>query len=244
MVPRTDMMQGLQRQQDGGGWRARLRRRSQRGAALVEAAIITPVLFTIIFGAIEYGLMFKDSLTLSNATRAGARIGSIDGNNQYTDYDIVNAVTASLGAANVTNTQYLIIYKATPTVAGGAPLNAPPLDCLNAAALVTTTGGVSGTNGAYCNIYGGGYLATFNSSAKSTFGACPSVSTGPDHFWCPVGTATPGTGRQVLQSTSSTADGGPDYVGVYIKITHKALTGLVTNNKALSDNTVQRIEPH
>jgi Flp pilus assembly protein TadG len=239
-MPRTQSSNRQRPRGIGGLLARRLHIRSERGAALVEAAIVFPVLFTIILGSLEYGLMFKDSLTLSNATRAGVRAASIDGNNQFSDYDVLNAVTASLGAAGVGNTQYVIVYKATPATLGAAPLSAPPANC------VTTGDGLaSGTSGITnsCNIYSGAYLQTFTSANKSTFGTCPTVSTSPDHFWCPVGT-TAATGRQVLQSGSSTADGGPDYIGVYVKVTHKALTGLVTNNKALSDNSVQRIEPH
>jgi Flp pilus assembly protein TadG len=47
-----------------------------RGAALVEAAIVFIPLSVIVFGIIEYGFIFKNSLTLSSATRAGARTAS------------------------------------------------------------------------------------------------------------------------------------------------------------------------
>jgi Flp pilus assembly protein TadG len=52
------------------------RDRGERGAALVEAAIILPVVMLIVFGIIEWGLAFKDALTVSSATRAGARTAS------------------------------------------------------------------------------------------------------------------------------------------------------------------------
>ena len=53
--------------------RADLAGRSQRGAALIEAAIIMPVLLMIVFGVFEYGLLFRDELTLAQSTRDGAR---------------------------------------------------------------------------------------------------------------------------------------------------------------------------
>ena len=48
-----------------------LRRRRQdneRGAALVEMALVTPLLVLLVFGILEFGLAFRDRLTVSNAT--------------------------------------------------------------------------------------------------------------------------------------------------------------------------------
>lgn len=49
--------------------RTLLRRRSERGAALVEFAIVVPVLFLLIFGIIDFGVLYRDQL----ATRSGLR---------------------------------------------------------------------------------------------------------------------------------------------------------------------------
>lgn len=48
--------------------------RRARGAAVVELAIITPVLLTMLFGIIEYGYVFMVRQTLTNAAREGVRI--------------------------------------------------------------------------------------------------------------------------------------------------------------------------
>ena len=50
-------------------------RNRQRGAAAVEFAIILPVLVVLVFGMIEFGLMFYDKAVLTNASREGARAG-------------------------------------------------------------------------------------------------------------------------------------------------------------------------
>jgi len=59
--------------------------RNQRGAALVEFAIVVLLLFTLLFGIIEFGLIIKDYLTVSQAAREGARCASLRGD--------INAVT-------------------------------------------------------------------------------------------------------------------------------------------------------
>jgi Flp pilus assembly protein TadG len=53
-------------------------RRAERGATLVEAALVMIPLFVIIFGIIEFGLLFKDQLSASNAVRAAARKASVE----------------------------------------------------------------------------------------------------------------------------------------------------------------------
>ena len=46
---------------------------NQNGAALVEFAIVLPLLLILIFGIIEFGVMFYDKAMITNATREGAR---------------------------------------------------------------------------------------------------------------------------------------------------------------------------
>src|SRR5579884_3599591 len=93
----------------------------QQGAALLEFALVAPILLLLVFGAIEYGMFFKDYLTVSNTTRTGARVASAAGSDADADYQIIQAVkaaaTALPGGAN--SIQELSIYKSTS--AGGGP---------------------------------------------------------------------------------------------------------------------------
>jgi Flp pilus assembly protein TadG len=49
------------------------RRRSQRGAAAVEFALIMPILLMLVFGAIQYGIYFWSSQGGSDAARSASR---------------------------------------------------------------------------------------------------------------------------------------------------------------------------
>jgi Flp pilus assembly protein TadG len=49
----------------------------QNGAALVEFAIVLPVLFMLIFGMIEFSVMLYDKAMITNASREGARAGIV-----------------------------------------------------------------------------------------------------------------------------------------------------------------------
>jgi hypothetical protein len=55
---------------------SRIRRRAgskSRGAVIVEAAIITPILFLFVFGAIEIGILMSSISATSSGARDGAR---------------------------------------------------------------------------------------------------------------------------------------------------------------------------
>jgi Flp pilus assembly protein TadG len=55
----------------------RFRRKSARGAAAVEFAIVLPILFLLVFGVMEWGYYFFIETTVLNAAREGARAGSV-----------------------------------------------------------------------------------------------------------------------------------------------------------------------
>jgi Flp pilus assembly protein TadG len=52
----------------------------ERGAALVEFALITPLLFLLVAGAIDFGFMINRDTLVNNATREGAREGTVNPN--------------------------------------------------------------------------------------------------------------------------------------------------------------------
>lgn len=53
--------------------------RDQRGAAVVEFALILPVLVMLVFGIIQFGRAYNTTISLTAAAREGARLLSLDG---------------------------------------------------------------------------------------------------------------------------------------------------------------------
>lgn len=51
--------------------------KSQRGASMVEFALVLPLLILLVFGIIEFGLALYDKAVLTNASREGARKGIV-----------------------------------------------------------------------------------------------------------------------------------------------------------------------
>ena len=93
-------------------------RRSQRenGAALVEFAVIAPLLMILIFGIVEMGLAFRDRLTVSSAVQSAARIGSVLGTENEADFATLQAITAGLnGQLDPTNITAVYIYRSDET---------------------------------------------------------------------------------------------------------------------------------
>lgn len=55
-----------------------IRSRTERGASLVEFALVLPVLCLFLFGIIQFGIVFDRQQSINSAAREGARIGSLE----------------------------------------------------------------------------------------------------------------------------------------------------------------------
>jgi len=51
--------------------------KSQKGVAAVEFAIVLPLLVLLLFGIIEFSILFYDKAVITNASREGARAGIV-----------------------------------------------------------------------------------------------------------------------------------------------------------------------
>ena len=199
-------------------WKLRARRRlGDRGAALVEMILFTPILVMIAIGILEFGLAWRDSITVSSTTRAGARVGSNAGNDRMADYNTLLAVQAAVASIPNAQINKVVIYKSTRTD------GVVPPEC------TTATGGVD-SGGVQCNVYTGAQLASLASTQFSTSGSTCSAGS-PDVSWCPLG-------RQSQQSA------GADYLGVWISVSHPYVTRIFPGSGlTITDSAVMRLEP-
>ena len=84
-----------------GSHRGQVRGRNPRvtrdsGAALVEFTLISTLIFMLLFGIIEFGLAFRDRLTIANATQTSARVVSALGSDDASDYETLKSIEQSL----------------------------------------------------------------------------------------------------------------------------------------------------
>ena len=194
--------------------RTRVRRRSERGGAMIEFAFVLPLLALFAFCAIEMGLGWSARLTVQTAVRAGVRVGSAQGAVATADQVLLLSTGAALNDLGPANVNWVVVFKSTTTN------GAVPTACLTG-----TPHSVSGS----CNAYTGAQLAQVmaGTSPGSWFG-CGVGSL--DLSWCP-------TSRQAIQAL------GTDYLGVWVSARHPMLTGFFGSTLTIADHAVMRLEP-
>jgi len=180
--------------------------------------LITPILVMFAIGILEYGLAWRDSITISSTLRAGARVGSNAGDDRLADYNTLLAVQAAVASIPSTQINKIVIFRST-TVDGQISTN-----CRN------STTGISGQ----CNVYTAAQLASLSQSSFATNGSGASATCAagsPDVMWCPLDRET----RQAV---------GTDYFGIWMQVTHPYVTRLFPGTGiTIRDSTVMRIEP-
>ena len=73
------------------------RARGERGAVAVEFALIMPMLCMLVFGIMEFGYMINRDMLVGNASRDGARVGSLAG----TYADICKSIKSELSSMSI-----------------------------------------------------------------------------------------------------------------------------------------------
>jgi hypothetical protein len=216
-------------------------RRGERGAVLPEAAIVLPIVMVFVLGILEYGLFFRDSLTTSNISRDGARVGSAANDDYDADYYILQQVKQDAVALNggVASIDYVVIYNASGP---GSPGPGSTCGAGTPVAVSDGSNGTADTIGA-CDVY---VPSDFN-RPKSDFDNATTVfspGTGPLNW--------PGPARNQYHDAShprsdsplpsGQPDLGPDYIGVYVHMTHHFITGLFGQTVTVTDSTMLKIE--
>ena len=88
--------------------------RDERGASAVEFAIIASLLFMILFGTIQFGIIFNRYQGVQAASREAARLGSLQ---DTTVVAIEDRVADSLSIVNPANKVNCNVSSGTPTLA-------------------------------------------------------------------------------------------------------------------------------
>ncbi|MFT7600413.1 MAG: hypothetical protein ACI8TP_003355 [Acidimicrobiales bacterium] len=136
----------------------------ERGAAIVETALITPLLLLLSLGGAEVGFRIRDHQTVTNASRAAARVISSSGDSRLADYDALSTLQAALGSFDTADVVRIIVFKPEPD--GSLPV-------LCEASAVADL----------CTQYDGSDLSVL----PGTFVGTTSCTAGsPDENWCPL----------------------------------------------------------
>lgn len=196
---------------------------AESGAAIVEIALIAPVLFLLVFGLLEFAVVFRDQLTTQDAVGDSVRMGAIVGpaatsGGGNADYEMMRALREGLGSIPREWVTGVVVFKGNPASAGPAA-NQVPAACKNGFA-------VPGR----CNVY----------PPQQMFQALDPGGVGASYFTCPGGPA--------CSWPPSSRDDGPnpteiDYVGVWVRVQRQAFTGFFRPTFTFERAAVLRLEP-
>ena len=90
--------------------------RGERGAALVEMAIISLLLLLLIAGGYDFGQAWRQGLITNEAARTGARTGSALGDNYLADWYALSGSRAALqNSGRLDDVERVVIYRADTT---------------------------------------------------------------------------------------------------------------------------------
>jgi Flp pilus assembly protein TadG len=73
----------------------RIQIRNQQGQTMTEFALVLPVLALILFAVIQFGIVFNNYITLTDATRAGARRAAVSRQDPNRNSVVISAVRSS-----------------------------------------------------------------------------------------------------------------------------------------------------
>jgi Flp pilus assembly protein TadG len=135
------------------------RGRSERGAELIELALVLPILLLMFAAIMDFALVFQRFLVVSNAAREGARIAVLPG---YSEADVQSRVTA-----------YVQNGTGDDTITPATELDAVEVDPPDADPFAAAQVTVSITHsyllmGAVSGLLGGGSWTTITLTARST----------------------------------------------------------------------------
>ncbi len=86
-------------------------RRGEKGAAAVEFSLVVGVLLTIALGAFEYGMLFRDWMSVTVSAREGARVAASAATYGQADCVILEAAAGALRSLDSGSLDEVHIYR-------------------------------------------------------------------------------------------------------------------------------------
>ncbi len=222
---------------------------TDRGAALVEAALVLPILVFLLFAIIEVGGTLRSYSGTASSVRVGSRAASVAGSDPMADRAILERMASQAGTFADGEIELVVIWKATgpgdPVPAACVPADTSSPNLVSRGDAGSLPDGLGA-----CNVYiqpgapGGAFAMASGSAtypAEHYFGcsgpADPDASHRVDCDW-------PSTSRRVLTSPRGSSDpSSTDYVGVYMRVLHPSATGVLGDGITITDRSIALIEP-
>jgi hypothetical protein len=198
--------------------RRRFGARSERGAVVVEAALVTPLLMALLLGIIEMALLMRDDVALTSAVRNGGRTASAN---------------AGAGPGGVN--------EGGDCTSPCSPANAPMFAQLAANAIQTAGTALPKDSIQELWVYKAndkGFPGANGSTAMTCGTNCVKYKWVPakDQFRYSSGTWTSST-------VNACANNSPDSIGIYLLAKHDFISGFFGQSVNIEDHAVFTFEP-
>lgn len=191
-----------------------MRRRSEKGVALLEAALVLPLLFLLFVGMIEGGTAYRDGNTLARATQQSARSNARIADGQFADYESLKSLESGLAALDASSVSRVIVYDAGPTG------DTPSAQCL--AVNRPDDLSVRGRNNV-CNVYSAAQISADD----------------PTRFGCGGGDWD----RNFCPGDRTRSGNSPTKVGVWVELDFDKVTKVFPGSLSLTRAAVYQLEP-
>ena len=157
-----------------------------RGQALVELALITPILMLVLLGAVDLGRVFYASITITNAAREGAQAASQDPASYIAGGSCTTSNKVVCAAIREPATSFVTVTPADVTLTCNPSCSAT----YGTEIAVTVTGHFDPITPIIATIIGRQHL-TFSSTARADFVKIPTPGATPLPTPTPTPTPTP-----------------------------------------------------
>lgn len=234
------------------------RLRGDDGTALLEFAVVAPVFFLLIFGLIEFGLIYRDYLTVQDAVNDGARSAGIQGPNlgvidddpppavgappllptATADFATIKRIRQGMGLIPVEWIERIVIFHAQDPTFGSAAsqLSAACKDGTGTSGSGPSANPSQNYVGA-CNVYDAEEAFRAYEAKDVAYFSCALNGSSPECNW-------PGRDRVNDPVNPTVANNiGPDYLGVYVEINRPYVTSVFGQEFTFSQTVIVRLEP-
>ncbi len=196
------------------------RRGRERGAVAVEAALVTPVILLILLGIVEMSFALRDYVSVTSATRVGARVASA-----APDAGPATCETGPLAPPCAPGSVPALAQAAADAIQKSG--SAMPQDSINYILVYKANDkGFPGANG----------VTTMPSS-------CAAVANCVRFTWRATADAFRYADGSWLSTSINACVNESDTLGVYMSANHKWISGIFGSSIDLGDRAVMKFEP-
>lgn len=139
-----------------------------RGAAMIEFALVALFLFTLSLGLVEFGYAWRSAVAVVSSSRAGSRTAASLGKDPQADYFALTSLKASLESSQLLDGLQRVVVFRSDSVDGTVPPS-----CTNGAASV----------GDRCNVYTGDQVRNVQLAQFDPTTGCMTAASAT--YYCP-----------------------------------------------------------